>query len=141
MWRRKLDCLVAAAAAQIGVDHVALDRTRTHDGNLDDEVVEAARLQAWQHVHLRPALDLEHADGIGAAEHVVDGRIVARHGAEREAPAIMLADQGKGLADAGEHAEAQHIDLQQPERVEIVFVPFDEGAVVHGGIADGDHFR
>ena len=45
--------------------HVALDRARAHDRHLDDEIVEVARLQARQHVHLRPALDLEHADRIG----------------------------------------------------------------------------
>ena len=49
----------------------------------------------------------------------------------------MLLDQGEALADAGEHAEAEHIDLEQPERIEIVLVPFDEGAVLHGGVADG----
>ena len=49
----------------------------------------------------------------------------------------MLLDQLEALADAGEHAEAEHIDLQQPERVDIVLVPFDEGAVLHGGVADG----
>ena len=31
------------AAAQIGMHHVALDRPRPHDRNLDDEVVEAPR--------------------------------------------------------------------------------------------------
>ena len=36
---------------------------------------------------------------------------------------------------------AEHIDLQQAERVEIVLVPFDDGAVVHGGVADGHDFR
>ena len=80
--RGELDRLVAAAAAQIGVNHVALDGAGAHDRDLDDEIVEAARLQPRQHVHLRPAFDLEHADRIRAAQHVVDGGIVARHGAE-----------------------------------------------------------
>ncbi len=59
----------------------------------------------------------------------------------RELLAVMRLDQGEGLADAGEHAEAEHIDLQQAERIEIVLVPFDEGAVLHGGVADGDDLR
>ena len=71
MRRGELDRLLAAAAAQIRVDHVALDGAGAHDGDLDDEVVEAARLQPGQHVHLRPAFDLEHADRVGAAQHVV----------------------------------------------------------------------
>ena len=50
------------APAQIGMHHVALDRPRPHDRNFDDKIVEAARLQARQHGHLRTALDLEHAD-------------------------------------------------------------------------------
>jgi hypothetical protein len=44
------------------------------------------------------------------------------------------------LAQAREHAEAEHIDLEDAERVEVVLVPFDEGAVVHCAIADRHHF-
>ena len=39
-------------------------------------------------------------------------------------------------AQAAQHAEREHIDLHQAERVDVVLVPLDEGAVVHGGIAD-----
>ena len=48
----------------------------------------------------------------------------------------MLLDQRKGLADAGQHAERQDIDLQNAERVEIVLVPFDDGAVLHRRVLD-----
>ena len=44
--------------------------------------------------------------------------------------------RSKRLADAGEHAERQHIDLQHAERVDVVLVPFDDGAVLHGGVED-----
>ena len=54
--------LDAVAPAQIGMHHVALDRPRPHDRDLDDEIVERLRLQSRQHRHLRAALDLEHAD-------------------------------------------------------------------------------
>ena len=74
-------------------------------------------------------------------KHVVNNWIVARHGAEADVPAVMLFQQGKRLADAGEHAEAEHVDFQQAERIEIVLVPFDHGAVLHGGVADGDDLR
>ena len=49
--------------------------------------------------------------------------------------------QGEGLADAGEHAEAKDVDFEQTEGVEIVLVPFDHGTVFHGGIADRDDLR
>ncbi len=103
--------LDAVAAAQIRVHHVALDGPGAHDRHLDDEVVEGARLQARQHVHLRAAFHLEHADGVGFAQHVVDGRVLARHGGERQRTVVMLFDEIEGAADAGQHAQRQHIDL------------------------------
>ena len=48
----------------------------------------------------------------------------------------MLLDQRKGLADAGQHAERQDVDLQDAERVEVVLVPFDDGAVRHRRVLD-----
>ena len=39
-------------------------------------------------------------------------------------------------AHAREHAEREHVDLQQAERVEVVLVPLDDGAVVHRGVLD-----
>ena len=43
-------------------------------------------------------------------------------------------------AQAAQHAEREHVDLHQAERIDVVLVPFDEGAVRHGGIADGHQF-
>ena len=134
----ELDRLDAVAAAQIGVDHVALDRAGADDRDLDHQVVEGARLEPGQHRHLRPALDLEHADRIGAAEHLVDGGVLGRDGGEREGDAVMRAQQLEALADAGQHAERQHVDLEHPQRVEIVLVPLDHGAVGHGRVLDRD---
>ena len=48
----------------------------------------------------------------------------------------MLLYEGKGAADAGQHAERQYVDLQDAERVEIVLVPFDQGAVRHRRVLD-----
>ena len=36
--------------------------------------------------------------------------------------------------DRREHAEGEHVDLQQPEGVEIVLVPLDHRARRHGGV-------
>jgi hypothetical protein len=52
----------------------------------------------------------------------------------------MLAQEVEGLADAGQHAERQHVDLHQAEFVNVVLVPFDEGAVLHGRVPDGHEF-
>ena len=63
---------------------LALDRARPHDRHLDHQVVEIARPQARQHGHLRARFDLEHADRIGAADHLVHRRVLARHRREIE---------------------------------------------------------
>ena len=107
-----------------------------HDRDLDDEIVEGARFQTRQHVHLRAALDLEHAERFTAAQHVVDRLVVLRDGREFPALALVIGDQIKAFADAGQHAQRQHVDLHHVEGVDVVLVPFDEGAVVHRGIAD-----
>ena len=119
--------------------HVALDRSRPHDRDLDHQVVEFLRLEPRQHRHLRAALDLEHADRVGAAEHAVDRGVFGRDRGERELLAVMRFGERQRLAQAGEHAEAEHIDLEDAERVEIVLVPFDEGAVLHRRIGDRHH--
>ena len=43
---------------------------------LDHEIVEAGGFQPRQHRHLRPALDLEDAERIGARDHGIDARIL-----------------------------------------------------------------
>ena len=53
---------------------------------------------------------------------------------------IMLLQQIEASPQAGQHAEPEHIDLEQVEIVEIVLVPFDDGAVIHGGILDRHDF-
>ena len=53
----------------------------------------------------------------------------------------MPLDQREGAADAAQHAERQDVDLQNPERVEIVLVPFDDGAVRHRRVLDRHQLR
>ena len=50
---------------------------------------------------------------------------------------VMAGEQIEGAADAREHAEAEHVDLEEADGVEVVLVPLDAGAVGHGGVADG----
>ena len=89
-----------AALLEIGVNHIALDRPGPHDGDLHHEIVEFARPEPRKHVHLRPAFDLEHAERVARAQHVVDRRILARDGRELVALAMMIFEQFQTLADA-----------------------------------------
>ncbi len=118
---------------QIGVDHAALDGSRPHDGHLHHQVVQLARAQARQHAHLRAALDLEHAHGVGPADHVVGGGVFARD--LGQAPALA-AQGGVGVqaaAQRAQHAEREHVHLQQLHLVQVVLVPLDDEALVHAG--------
>ena len=120
--------------------HVALDRTGAHDRDLDHEIVELLRLQARQHRHLRAALDLEHADRVGALDHRVYAGLLGGNGRERQRLAIAPVEQREALAQGREHAEREHVDLENAERVEIVLVPFDRGAVLHRRVHDRRDF-
>ena len=80
--------LLSAAAAEVRMHHVALDRAGTNDRYLDDEVVEAARLEPRQHRHLGARLDLKDADSIRLADHVVGRWILCRNRMEEERIAL-----------------------------------------------------
>ena len=84
------DRLLAVAPADVRVHRPALDRAGADERHLDDEVVELARPQPRQRGHLRPALDLEHADGVGPAEHLVD-LVLLRDGGQVDLVAAVLA--------------------------------------------------
>ena len=57
--------LAAAPASNVGMHHVAHDRSGADDRHLHDEVVEALGPDARERRHLGAALDLEHADRVG----------------------------------------------------------------------------
>ena len=78
-----------------------------HDRHLDDEIVELVRLEARQHRHLRPALDLEHADGIGLAQHVVD-----RSGSSGRAR--RRACESRGRNDASRNSKPRRMQVSMP---------------------------
>ena len=54
------------------MDRPTLDGAGADEGDLHHQVVEVAGLEPGQGGHLGPALHLEHADGVGLAQHVVD---------------------------------------------------------------------
>ncbi|CRN81424.1 Uncharacterised protein [Klebsiella pneumoniae] len=119
--------------------HVALDRPWPDDGDLDHQVVELLRAQAWQHGHLGARFDLEHTDGIGAADHFVGGRVFARDtGDAQPLAAAQRVDQVEAAAQGAEHAQGEDVDLEQADRVEIVLVPLDHRAFGHARILHRD---
>ncbi len=49
---------------------------------------------------------------------------------------MVLRQQVEGPAQAAQHAQPEHIDLHELERVDVVLVPLDDLAVLHGGRLD-----
>ena len=126
--------LRVGARLQIRVHHAALDRAGPHDGHLDHQVVKAAGLEARQHAHLRAALDLEHAHGVGAAHHLVGGRVFGRNVLQAQRLAAPLAYQIQAAVDGAEHAQGQHVHFEQTHGVQIVLVPLNDAALGHGRV-------
>jgi hypothetical protein len=52
------------------------------------------------------------------------------------AEAIALLQQVERPGDRGQHAKAEDVDLQDPQLLEVVLVPLDDGAVLHRGVLD-----
>ena len=84
-----VDRLAAVAAVEVGVDEVADDRAGADDGDLDGEVVEGPGPHDGQGGHLGAGLDLEGADGVGAAEQVEDGGVVLGDAGEVDGVAAL----------------------------------------------------
>src|SRR5690606_32316437 len=80
--RRKICLLPSRAALEIRVHHIALNRPRPHDGNLNGEIIEFAWPEARQHVYLRAALYLKNANTVSVAQHVINRRRILRHGSQ-----------------------------------------------------------
>src|SRR5579862_9878736 len=100
------------------MDHLSLNWPWPNDRDLDYQVIELFRLQARQHAHLGPALNLEDADCIGLTDHFVHGFVILRHGRERVALVMVLGHKIEAFVNRREHAEGQAIDLENAEYIE-----------------------
>ena len=127
---------IAVSPPQVGMHHVPLNRSGTNNGNLNYEVVPAAGPQSGEHTHLPAAFDLEDANRIRRADHVVDRRVFAGNIGQCQLPPRVLFDQGKAAPDRREHAEAEAVDLEQAELFEIFLVPLNHGAAIHRRVFD-----
>ena len=122
--------LLAVASPQVGMHRPALDGTRADERDLHHEVVEALGAQARQRGHLRAALHLEHADGVGRAQQRVDLGLL-RDGGEVDLDAFVLAHEVDGQVQHREHPEAEQVELHQAGGRAVVLVPLEHRAVLH----------
>ena len=64
-------------------------------------------------------------------KHIVNIWIFWRQGRQRIVFAFPYFQKIQTFTNAGEHAEAEKVDFEHAERVDVVFVPFDDSAVDH----------
>ena len=130
------DLLLAVAAPEVRVHRSALDRAGPDQRDLHHEVVEVARAQARQRGHLGAALHLEHADGVGRAQQVVD-LLLLRDRREVDVDPFVLAHEVDREVEHREHAEAEEVELHEPGRRAVVLVPLEHRAALHARPLDG----
>ncbi len=111
------------AALDVRMHCLALDRPRPDERDLHREVVEVLRLRAQDRLHLRTALDLEAANGVGVLDLRVDGPVVERDAREVDLLAARARDQVDAFLDRREHAEPEQVDLQEAGVRARVLVP------------------
>ena len=124
------DGLVVAASANIRIDGVALDGARTDQRDFNHQVVETPRLHSRQRRHLRARLDLEHADGVGFTQQVVDGVFLFER-TQIERDAVIRRDLVDRAVQGVEHAQSEQVELHQPDGRTVVLVPLQHRAPGH----------
>ena len=128
-------------APQIRMHHIPLNGARPHNRHFNHQIVKLARPQLGQHRHLRTAFHLKHPQTVACTEHVISIRIIARHTRQIMPHPVMCPHQIKHLCDAGQHPQRQNIHFENPQRVDVVLIPLDEGPLRHRPIPDGHHLR
>ena len=122
----------------VRVHGAALDRPRPHERDLHRDVVNRLRPRAEDDLHLRAALDLEAADGVGALdlrEHVL---VVERRARQVDLLAPVLGDEVDALLDRRQHPEPEQVDLEEAGVGARVLVPLAHLPPLHRRGLDGD---
>jgi hypothetical protein len=120
------------------VDGAALDRPGRTSATW---IVRSSRFsgpRAQQALHLRAALDLEVADGVGRLDLRVDRLVVERDPREVDRLAAQARDLVDAVLDRGEHPEPEQVDLQEAGVGARVLVPLADLAPSIAAGLDGD---
>src|SRR5580704_4463717 len=127
-----VDWLTPLAALQIGMNHLADNRPWPDDADLHDDVVKAGGTHTRQEGHLRAALDLKHAHGVGFLQRVIENRIIGRQAAQVHLFAVVLPNHFERIFEHGHHPEPEQIDFDNAHVGAIFLVPLHDDAPGHG---------
>jgi hypothetical protein len=120
------------------VDHAALERAGSEQGDFGDQVIECPGLIDGEEVYLSLGFDLEQADGAVVADHVIDLFVVEGDVVDICGRVVGACSDFDGFAQGGEHTEAEHIEFDESEGFHIVFVELDHFDAVGGYLYRGE---
>ena len=123
--------------AQERRDHVGLHRPGPEQRDVGDEVAEGLRPELADELALTGRLDLEAAQGVRAADQRVGGLVVEGHGVEVDLDPVDPLDLLHGVGHRGLHADAEHVELEQPELFDVVLVELAHGKPHPAGLDGG----
>ena len=123
--------LLAVASADERVDRSALDRSRTDQRDLDDQIVEAPGLQPRESRHLCSRFHLENPDRVCATEHLVHRLLGEVEFGEVDVDVLVFGDQIDRVVQRREHPQTEQIELDQTDCGTVVFVPLQYAAILH----------
>ena len=119
----------SAAALALGIldVHPGVERSRSVEGVQGHQVLEPVGLElADQRAHAA-ALQLEHADGVALAQHLVRRLVVQRKVVDVDGRAA-LRQQPHGVLDDGQVPQSQEVHLQQAELLDAVHIELGHDA-------------
>ena len=122
----------------VRVDGLALDRPGPDERDLHHDVLERLGPRAQDALHLRAALDLKRADGVGLLDLRVDLLVVERDAREIDRLIAQERDLLDALLDRREHPQPEQVDLEEAGVVAGVLVPLAELPAGHRRRLDGD---
>ena len=137
----RLDALVGVFDGLAAVLAFAIARNQVHrtwsiECAERDQVLEAVRLGVLEHALHAARFELEHGDRLGALEQGVHGLVVERQLADVERSLAglrtTLVDRLDRPVDDGQRAQAEEVELDQTDLLDIVLVELGDHAVAAG---------
>ncbi len=136
---RTIDPDLAASARKIRMHHAPLNRPRTNDRHLDDEIIKPLGPKPRQHGHLRPTLNLKNTHRVGPTKHLINGWILSGNRGQGRERIPVGHHHRQRFADTREHPKSQNIDFEKSKSLQIILVPWDHRAPGHASRLDRSH--
>ena len=122
--------LHAHPAAQVRLDHVGLHRPGTEQRDVDDQVLPPGGLELLEQLALAGRLDLEAAERVRGADQLERRDVVGGDPVQVDLLAGGPRDLVQGVAHRREHPDAQDVELQVAEQLDVVLVGLDHPVAV-----------